>query len=421
MVVTRTLVPGSQLFFQQIDRIIKSHSLRGSEALCKLLQYLAKKSLEDPDAPLKEYQIATEVFGRSDFDPQSDSTIRVQAGRLRVKLAEYYASEGANDPVLVKVPKGSYHLVFETRPSASLPLDSPSAHPEPIPLTAERSVPSRGRFTIPALTICLLISLVALAISLRGHRRADATSPNVEEAQAPTGPLAEFWRPFTSGNEQPWVIYSNAAFVGRPETGMRYYNSREDGKATVYDHYTGVGEVLAVHALDEVFSGLGRHVRVKRGSLFTLDDARNTNLIFIGSPSENLSLLDIPSTQEFVFQRATAGPRKGDLEIANNHPKSGEAERYLASPSNAPLVEDYAVIGLVPGVTPERFVMILAGTTTFGTEGAVEFASQPESVQKILQQIPGSANQMKPFEALVHVKIARGVPIESELVALRLR
>ena len=420
MAVTRTLVPGSQVFFQQIDRIIKSHSLRGSEALCKLLQYLAKKSLEDPDAPLKEYQIATEVFGRNDFDPQSDSSVRVQAGRLRVKLAEYYASEGANDPVLVKVPKGSYHLVFETRPGTSHP-DVAPYHQESLPPVPDSSVPVRGRFAITALTVGLLMSLVVLAISVRGRKRTDASSTSIPEAQPATGPLAEFWRPFTSATEQPWVIYSNAAFVGRPETGMRYYNSGEDGKAKVYDHYTGVGEVLAIHSLDEVFSGLGRHVRVKRGSLFTLDDARNTNLIFVGSPSENLSLLDIPGTQEFVFRRASAGPRKGDLQIVNKHPKPGEATDYLASPSNAPLVQDYAVVGLVPGVTPGRFVMILAGTTTFGTEGAVEFASQPESVEKILQEIPGSSDGMKPFEALVRVKIARGVPIESELVTLRPR
>jgi hypothetical protein len=55
------------------------------------------------------------------------------------------------------------------------------------------------------------------------------------------------------------------------------------------------------------------------------------------------------------------------------------------------------VLSLRPGVTPERFVMILAGTTTFGTEGAVEFFSQPGSVQEVLRQIPGSASQMKTF------------------------
>jgi hypothetical protein len=93
---------------------------------------------------------------------------------------------------------------------------------------------------------------------------------------------------------------SSAAFVGRPETGMRYYTQRA-GKSTVYDHYTGVGEVLAVHALDDAFSTLGRRVLVKRGSLFTLDDVTNYNLIFVGSPSENLSLRDIPGTEEFFF------------------------------------------------------------------------------------------------------------------------
>ena len=202
---------------------------------------------------------------------------------------------------------------------------------------------------------------------------------------------------------------------------MRYYNAREDSNNAVYDHYTGVGEVLAVHALDEVFANLGRQIRVKRGSLFSLDDASNTNLIFVGSPSENLSLLDIPGTQEFVFQRVASGVRKGDLAIVNRHPKPGEATNYLASPSSAPLTEDYAVVGLVPGMTRDRLIMILAGTTTFGTQGAVEFVSRPDSVEKLMREMPGPANGMKPFEALVRVKIARGVPLETELVVLRPR
>ena len=56
---------------------------------------------------------------------------------------------------------------------------------------------------------------------------------------------------------------------------------------------------------------------------------KNNNLIFVGSPSENLSLLDIPGTQEFVFQRVASGPRQGDLSIVSKHPKPGEAATYL--------------------------------------------------------------------------------------------
>jgi hypothetical protein len=421
MSVTRTLAAAPEQRFQQIDNIIKSHSLRGSESLRKLLQYLAKQALEHPDAPLKEYQIATEVYGRSaDFDPQSDSTIRVQAGRLRMKLAEYYASEGAADPLVVKIPKGSYHLTFEQK------LPDPPRQPAVAPTDSPRSlvvevVPRGWRIAVVALLVGLVVTLTVLAVVLWNRKSAAPISAGIG-ASPTAGPLATFWRPFTASVEEPWVIYSNAAFVGRPETGMRYYNSRQDSKNAVYDHYTGVGEVLAIHALDDAFGTLGRRLLVKRGSLFTLDDVKNNNLIFVGSPSENLSLQDIPNTQEFVFQRVPSGPRQGDLSIVDRHPKPGEAITYLASPSDAPLTEDYSVIGLVPGVGTGRFVMILAGTTTFGTQGAVEFVCRQESLEKLLREIPGATGgSMRPFEALVRVKIARGVPVSTEIVAVHTR
>src|SRR5208283_4178348 len=150
MAVTRTIAAGPEQFFQQIDNIIKSHSLRGSESLCKLLQYLAKQAIDHPNAPLKEYQIATEVYGRpADFNPQLDSTIRVQAGRLRLKLAEYYATEGAADPILVKIPKGSYHLTFEARPVESLPQPQavPLHDPTP-PRVVVEAVPANWRLAV---------------------------------------------------------------------------------------------------------------------------------------------------------------------------------------------------------------------------------------------------------------------------------
>jgi hypothetical protein len=422
MVATPILAADSQQFFQQIDRITKSHSWRGSESLSRLLRYCAKQSLEHPDELLKEYQIAREVYGRSaDFDPQSDSCVRVHAKRLRLKLAEYYASEGADDPIEVKFPKGSYHVVFEPRPAVSQlqPVPLPKAAPSVI---AEPAVPAFWRTASICLLASLIVCLIAAGSLLWNRTQMAVTSGSTRETfPAAASALAQFWRPFTSAPEQPWVIFSNAAFVGRPETGMRYYNSGQDSKNAVYDHYTGVGEVLAVHSLDEVFSSLGRKIRVKRGSLFSLDDANNTNLIFVGSPSENLSLLDIPGTQEFVFQRVTSGLRKGDLSIVSRHPPSWQPSSYLASPSSATLTEDYAVISLVPGVSPQRLVMILAGTTTFGTQGAVDFVCRPDAVEKLMQQLPGTSKEMKPFEALVRVKIARGVPLETELVDVRAR
>src|SRR5271163_1804974 len=114
--VTGAQVSEHGQYLAQVEKLVASQALHGSESLCKLLRYLAKHALEQPGIPLKEYQIATELFGRQpDFDPQLDSMVRVQAGRLRSKLSEYYASEGTQDQLAVELPKGSYLLNFHAR------------------------------------------------------------------------------------------------------------------------------------------------------------------------------------------------------------------------------------------------------------------------------------------------------------------
>ena len=69
-----------------------------------------------PNEPLKEYAVAVAVYDKpSSFDSQSDPIIRVEAGRLRSRLNEYYSSAGLEDEVLIKLPKGSYIPLFEPR------------------------------------------------------------------------------------------------------------------------------------------------------------------------------------------------------------------------------------------------------------------------------------------------------------------
>jgi hypothetical protein len=403
---------------QQVERLVSSHTLHGSESLCKLLRYLAEHALEHPGLSLKEYQIATEVFGRpADFDPHSDSTIRVQAGRLRAKLVEYYASEGADDVIVVEVPKGAYLLTFHHRsPTAD---KDQREHFGPSHESGA-AVQAASRKLVVAV-VGLSILLVAALTTIAGLVTARSTAPVA--ASRPAEPVPQeyriFWKPFVSGPDGPWVIFSNGAFVGRPETGMRYFNPLRDSRDEILDHYTGVGEVLAVHELDRVFGLLGRPLLVKRGSLFSLDDAQNNNLIFVGSPAENLTLRDIPNTQNFVFERLTSGPRKGDLAIINVHPQPGEQKQFLGSRTR-PLTEDYAVIGLVPGLNPTRSVMIFAGTTTLGTQAAVEYVCHQNSLDDLLLRLSVSKiGDLTPFEAVLRVKVALGVPVGAELVALR--
>jgi hypothetical protein len=418
MAVTQTFAIGREQCFQQIDKLIKSHSLHTSESLCKLVRYLAEHSLDHPGIALKEYQIATEVLGRpAGFDPQSDSTVRVQAGRLRVKLAEYYGHEGAEDAIVVEIPKGSYALTFHVRPSWAAAQPATNLVVQPGGKKEEVRRPPLGWMIVSiSLSIMLLAALTTVAILIAQRTRAQSANPPVPAA------YQVFWNRFLTGPQQPWVIFSNGSFVGRPETGMRYFNPASDARSFILDHYTGVGEVLAIHQLDRVFDLLNRPIRVKRGALFSLDDAKNNDLIFVGSPSENLTLLDIPGTQEFVFRRLDSGPRKGDLAVLNVHPELGEPKVFLATPANQPTTEDYAIVSLLPGLDPSRSIMILAGNSTFGTQAAVEYVCREDSVKELLQRLGVSKpSELKPFEALLHVRIAHGVPVVTDLVSVRNR
>jgi len=407
------------LFHEQIEKLLSSHALHGSESLCKLLRYLAAHSLEHPGASPKEYQIATEVFGRQqDFDPHVDSMVRVQAGRLRTKLAEYYASEGAEDQTVVELPKGTYGLTFHPRPHGAARNHAVPSHESPGNSEVNGRTSRTWVIAVIALSV-VLASAVAVATDRFLNRRVAEARVAGDVSDLPVA-FHVFWKGFLTGQQEPWVIFSNAAFVGRPYVGMRYYNRAKDSGAVILDHYTGVGEVLAVHALDSVFEKLHQQIRVKRGSLFSLDDAKNNDLIFIGSPSENLTLLELPNTQEFAFKQITSGPRTGTMEIINFHPESGEPKEFLPTLPDEVLTVDYSVIALKRGLNPAHSVLILAGATTIGTQAAVEYVCQQDSLEQLLLRLSVSnSGELKPFEAVIRVRVAKGVPVSSELVALR--
>lgn len=414
--------PGAEECIAQVDRLVRSPLFLGSEALCKLLKYLAHHTIHTPTDHLKEYKIATEVFGRHvDFDPQTDSYVRVQMGRLRSKLAHYYETEGAADAVLVDVPKGRYVLAFDWRgepAEARQPGEADAAAQKSIGLSG---VPSRvKRLALPAAAVLLTVGIAVLAFgAFQIHAPGGAPLERLSVGNRADA-LTRFWSPFVQGPDEPIVVFANANFVGDAETGMRYYEPSRDPHAEITQHYTGVGEVLGVLELDRLFQERGREFRVKRGSLFTLDEARSNNLIFVGSPTENLTLDQIPGTQEFVFRDIATGPDRWQEVIVNAHPRAGESSVYTPSDSRGHEGDDYAVVALRHGLDPSRWTLILAGTSTIGTQAAVDYVCDAGSVQSLLKQLKVSKTaDLKPFEALLRVRVANDVPLAVQLVELR--
>lgn len=78
---------------------------------------------------IKEYSIALEVFGRRDtFDQDIDSIVRVQANRLRKRLAEYYTGAGADHALHITIPVGQYVPVFQEARAKALPAPTETSH-----------------------------------------------------------------------------------------------------------------------------------------------------------------------------------------------------------------------------------------------------------------------------------------------------
>src|SRR5260370_29778186 len=116
-------VEQSEILQSQIARILHSDELRSCEVLRRLLAYLAEKAASGEADQLKEYVIAIEGLGKpSSYDPQHNSAVRIQVGRLRQKLGEYYRTEGKDDEVIIDLPKGRFRLTCRHRQCSAEPV-----------------------------------------------------------------------------------------------------------------------------------------------------------------------------------------------------------------------------------------------------------------------------------------------------------
>ncbi len=110
---------------EQLDRILGSALFVHAERLGRFLQFVVGETLAGRGDRLNQYAIAIEVFDRDEtFDPTVDAIVRVEAGRLRSKLLEYYSESGRDDSVRVLLPKRSYAAEFQFQMVGELPSEA---------------------------------------------------------------------------------------------------------------------------------------------------------------------------------------------------------------------------------------------------------------------------------------------------------
>jgi adenylate cyclase len=157
-----------------LRKILGSAEFRRSRRVGGFLRFIVEEKLAGSGNRLKAFTIAREVYGRDEnFDPRTDTIVRVDAGRLRSRLASYYESAGCTDPVRIDVPKGSYTPVFSWKSgdTSNVELQAP---PAPVPAR-----PSWNAVTRFSALLVIIFTVIFGWILLESDRRADQVASDV--------------------------------------------------------------------------------------------------------------------------------------------------------------------------------------------------------------------------------------------------
>jgi hypothetical protein len=451
---------------EQLQRIVGSETFRNATTLQRLLKYLGSKATEDPPAEVKEYTIGMDVFERGpDYDPKIDTVARVQIHRLRVKIKEYYETEGSRDPILVEVPRGHYLPSFEIRSAVIVDPDSAASTngtlPAPTPgdLASGKTVASgeaRGQKrhrrvgasrTRKAAMVSAAVLLYALGLLMGNHwkwngifSKSDLPPVAAQTVANTSGNAAHtFWASFLRDDNAPVVGYADAVYLldgaddlfrfrrgasddrgtlVEPHLALKYAASpalvAKAGPLYYEDGYTGTGDVESIFAITRLFTEMSLQMTVKRCRLVTIDDLRQHDIILLGSPAENDAVAQLPQISDFVWNHPNvAGPWMG--EFVNRHPQPGESLTYKTErdPDTQEVKADYGLITVQPGLVPGRYIAILGGLDTAGVAGTAQFMTSPSQMaelQKRLESLGAWTDKTQPpiFQALLRVDVERG-------------
>jgi hypothetical protein len=389
---------------EQLRRILQSRTFHNTEVLKRLLDYLARQALGGEAGDLKEYTVGVEAFGKPpDYDPQTDSSVRVQAGKLRQKLDEYYRVEGAADPLRVDLPKGHFRLEFHAAPAAETA--------SPVPQTAWRVW--AGVAAVVAAAVGLTVWFERPAAP-RGSWNAD---------------LEAFWKPLLASPRPIMVVIGtpllekigNSFFrdpnlntweaAAQSERLKKIQEAAGESPVSPAFPYTGVGEAEGAFEIEKLLLPRGRDLAFQVSNLVTWEDITRNNTIFIGPPKYILQTADLPVPLDFEISHA----RVQSLRPAEGEPRTFE-EKWSADRTR--LEEGHALITRIPGLHRAGLVLILAGSSTESTRAAAEFVTRPEYMTpfvRFLRQKHGGIPEW--FQVVVRARFRSQTPISIERVA----
>ena len=417
-----------------VDKILQSQVFRNTESLRRLLRFLAEKAITGEADQLKEYSVGIDAFGKPpSYDPRQDSAVRIQVGRLRQKLSEYYLNEGKEDPVIVELPKGGFRLQFESRaPTSPSDLEVVSSQiPAPAPQPAAR--PGKLTMMLSGAVVLTLAWALWATTELVGERRLTAS---VRAAWTPE--LEMFWAPFLQSSRSIVFAVSSPLFVGIQGFGnyrnpvLNNWSDVENdaklasvrrllGEPEIFPHrfYTGTGDANALFLLGKLLGSRKDNIGFARTADLSWQQFSSNNVVMLGTPRSFRDLLQ-------------GMPAQLELDLDSNgirilHPRMGEPEvlddktvRDNRSPTVPDDGEVYALITRMPGPNGEGTVASFSSNLNPGTLAAVQCFTEPRLAPGLINRIRDSSGSIpRYFQLALLVRFKGGVPTETSYVLHR--
>jgi adenylate cyclase len=163
-----------------LERILASRCFQQAGRASDFLRFVVEQTLAGNGQRLKGYTIGVEVFGRpADFDAQSDALVRVEAGRLRRRLVEYYADEGSGDTVRIELPRGTYAAEYRF----AFPPDQAVTPPTPPVVVNAVPAPFPWRRVAVGLGVSLIAALGVIVWQQAALRDSQRELASLEQPQ----------------------------------------------------------------------------------------------------------------------------------------------------------------------------------------------------------------------------------------------
>ena len=398
----------------QVERILQSKGFRSSGVLRHLLAYLTGKCLAGDGDSLKEYTIGIDALGKPEtFDPRQESVVRMHTARLRQKLADYYRTEGLDDPIILDLPKGGFKVTFEVRPQLSAAAPTSFIEPNPRRWSRRESVLGAALLVV---IVCLLS--VCAAVAWAGFRVSDS-------APGMTADLKEIWAPLISSNRRVVVCIATPLFVDVPGFGSLRDFSVNDwdnvtgskGLASVeraldagmsapsWD-YTEVGTATGAFLLAQFLAPLRANVLIKPANLLSWPQIADDNVVFLGPPAGIHQFAGIPMDSQIALEPTG---------VRNLHPRGGEPGFLADTPSSNDEESglSHAVITRIPATNGHGAILILSGNQIASVIAGVQALTDPALAHMLVSRLKGSSGTMPPyFQVALRVKSMDDVPVD---------